>query len=201
MGADYTQNTLRVEVYLKFTKYLRDYLFLFGVAGIVVLLDQWTKEVVRSNLTIGETWVPWDWLAPYARIVHWQNTGAAFGMGQEFGIVFAVLAFVVVGAIIYYFPQVDRADWLIRVALGMQMGGALGNLIDRINQDLVVTDFISVGNFAVWNIADAAVSVGTVILILGVWIQERKQKHLQATEEPPTVEPESPLNLEEIQGE
>jgi len=188
-----------VEVLLK--RYLQDYIFLFSIASLVVIVDQWTKNLVRTNLEISETWVPWDWLAPYARIVHWRNTGAAFGLGQDLSIVFALLAFVVVGAIIFYFPQVDRSSWLIRLALSMQMGGALGNLLDRLMHDMHVTDFVSVGRFAVWNVADAAISVGTVILILGVWLDERKQKHVQTSPEDPTEEIESPFSTEEIQGE
>jgi len=120
------------------SKYLKDYTFLFSISGLVIFFDQWTKNLVRDNLYIGEMWVPWEWMAPYARIIHWQNTGAAFGLGQNLSWVFTVLAFVVVGAIIYYFPQVDRSSWLIRIALSMQMGGALGNLIDRLTQDIGV---------------------------------------------------------------
>ena len=182
-------------------RYLRDYLFLFSIAGLVILFDQWTKSLVRNNLAIGESWVPWDWLAPYARIIHWQNTGAAFGLGQDLSIIFAILALVVVGVIIYYFPQVDRSSWLIRLALGMQMGGALGNLIDRLMYDMHVTDFVSVGRFAVWNIADASISVGTVILILGVWLDERKQKQTETLVEEATPEAESTFSSEETQGE
>jgi signal peptidase II len=188
-----------VEVFLK--RYFRDYLFLFSIAGFVIIFDQWTKNIVRSNLKIEETWVPWDWLAPYARIVHWQNTGAAFGLGQDLSIVFALLALVVVGAIIYYFPQVDPSSWLIRLALGMQIGGALGNLIDRLTQEMHVTDFVSVGRFAVWNIADASISVGTVILILGVWIDERKQRQAEIQAEEAAPEADPAFNPEEIQGE
>lgn len=188
-----------VEVFLK--RYLKDYAFLFSIAGLIVIFDQWTKNLVRDNLVLGETWMPWEWLAPYARIVHWQNTGAAFGLGQNLSWIFATLAFVVVGAIIYYFPQVDRSSWLIRLALGLQMGGALGNLIDRLTQDMNVTDFVSVGRFAVWNIADASIFVGTLILILGVWLEDKKQKELEAAEEVSSSEQEVTLNAEEIQGE
>ena len=188
-----------VEVFLK--RYLRDYTFLFSVAGLVVFFDQWTKNIVRNNLEIGEIWVPWEWLAPYARIVHWQNTGAAFGLFQDLSIVFAILAFIVVGAIIYYFPQVDRSSWLVRLALGLQMGGALGNLIDRLLYDMHVTDFVSVGNFAVWNIADASISVGTVILIVGVYLDERKLKQAEAQAEDQPTETETNFSTEEIQGE
>lgn len=164
-------------------RYLKDYVFLFSIAGFVVIFDQWTKNLVRDNLVLGESWMPWTWLAPYARIVHWQNTGAAFGLGQNLSWIFAILAFVVVGAIIYYFPQVERSSWLIRLALGMQMGGALGNLIDRMLQDMHVTDFVSIGRFAVWNIADASIFVGTIILILGVWIEDRQQKQAELAED------------------
>ena len=59
------------------------------------------------------------------------------------------------------------------IALGMQFGGSIGNLIDRITIGHV-TDFISVGRFPVFNIADASVTVGVGIMILGVWLQERK---------------------------
>ena len=164
-------------------KYLKDYTFLFSISGLVIFFDQWTKNLVRDNLSIGEMWVPWEWIAPYARIIHWQNTGAAFGLGQNLSWVFAALAFVVVGAIIYYFPQVDRSSWLIRIALGMQMGGALGNLIDRLTQEMHVTDFVSVGRFAVWNVADACIFVGTIILIFGVWLEDRKTNKSKGTED------------------
>jgi len=173
---------------------------LFSISGLVIFFDQWTKNLVRDNLYIGEMWVPWEWMAPYARIIHWQNTGAAFGLGQNLSWVFTVLAFVVVGAIIYYFPQVDRSSWLIRIALSMQMGGALGNLIDRLTQDMHVTDFVSIGRFAVWNIADASIFVGTIILIIGVWLEGRNVD-LATEVEVSTSETEQSLNIEEIQGE
>ncbi len=158
-------------------KYIWDYVYLIGVAAIIVVLDQWTKHLVRTLIPFGSSWTPWPWLAPYARIVHWQNTGAAFGMFQSLGLVFTILAFIVAIAILYYFPRVPRTEWAIRLAMVMQMGGAIGNLIDRLTQG-TVTDFISVGTFAVFNVADASISVGTAILILAVWISERKQKKL-----------------------
>jgi signal peptidase II len=156
-------------------KYLKDYVFLLTLAGVVIALDQFTKALVRARLDFGETWSPWDWLAPYARIVHWKNTGAAFGMFQEFGGVFMVLAILVAIAILYYFPQVPREDWALRLAMGLQFGGALGNLIDRINQGHV-TDFVSVGSFPVFNVADSSISIGVVILILGMWLKERNTR-------------------------
>ena len=182
-------------------QYSKDYLLLFSIAGLVIYFDQFTKNLVRDNLRIGEMWVPWEWLAPYARIIHWQNTGAAFGLGQNLSWVFTILAFIVVGAIIYYFPQVNRNSWLIRIALGMQMGGALGNLIDRLTQDMHVTDFVSIGRFAVWNVADACIFVGTIILIFGVWVEDRKTSQVQNLVDENPSETDTPLNSEDIQGE
>ena len=87
--------------------------------------------------------------------------------------IFGTLAFIVIGVLIYYFPQVDKKDWTLRLAMSMQLAGASGNLIDRLTQDGKVTDFISVGTFPVFNVADASISVGTVVLLLGVYLQER----------------------------
>lgn len=170
---------------------VKEYLKLIGIAGVVIALDQWTKWLVRTNLPFQSTWLPeWlEWLSPYARIVHWHNSGAAFGMFQSGSLVFTVLAVIVIGAILYYFPQVFNEDWPVKVALGMQLGGAAGNLIDRLTNDGHVTDFISVGTFPVFNIADSAISVGVAVLVLGVWMQERKErlaKQQAAAEQPVT---------------
>ncbi|GAB4480260.1 MAG: signal peptidase II [Anaerolineales bacterium] len=163
-----------------------DYLYLVAIAASVILFDQWTKEMVRNNLQVGEVWSPWDALTPYVRIVHWKNSGAAFGILQGFGGIFMVLAIVVALMIIVYFPQVPRRDWSLRLALGLQLGGAVGNLIDRLIQGYV-TDFISVGTFPVFNVADSSISIGVAVLAIGVWIQDwrNKEKSPQPTEEPP----------------
>ncbi len=165
-------------------KYIRDYALLFAMAGIVIGLDQWTKALVRTNLAFGGMWAPWDWLLPYARIVHWNNSGAAFGILQGRSLLFTVLAFIVTGVIIYYFPRVSTRDWTLRLAMGLQLGGALGNLIDRLTMGGQVTDFISVGSFAVFNIADASITVGVAILLIGVWIKELQEKKLGQTHTP-----------------
>ena len=156
-----------------FVDALQDYAYLLIISGLVIVLDQWTKALVRANLDFQDIWSPWPWLTPYARIVHWKNTGAAFGMLQGFGDVFTILAIIVALAILYYFPQVPRQDWPLRLAMGLQLGGAVGNLIDRVTIGWV-TDFVSVGNFPVFNVADASISIGVAILILGVWWKDRQ---------------------------
>ncbi|MBK8782157.1 MAG: signal peptidase II [Anaerolineales bacterium] len=163
---------------------VKDYLVLFGVAGVVVALDQWTKWLVRENIEFSGMWLPdtLAWLSPYARIVHWHNSGAAFGMFQNGNLVFTILAFIVIGAIIYYFPQVENDDWALKVAMGLQLAGASGNLIDRLMRGKV-TDFISVGVFPVFNIADASISIGVAVLLLGVWLKERQERLAKAKED------------------
>ncbi len=173
-----------------------DYFLLTVFAGLIVIADQVTKTLVRTRLPVQGVWAPWPWIEPYARIVHWYNTGVAFGMFQGMNGVFIVLAFLVSVAILYYYPRVPRKDWALRLAMGMQLAGAVGNLIDRVVYHQV-TDFISVGNFAVFNIADASISVGVAILILAVWIQDTKKKKETTHSASPILPVEKPSSGEE----
>ncbi len=185
-------------------KLLSDYFMLFAIASVLVILDQLTKSWVRLNLAFGEVYHPEWWLSQFVRLVHVKNTGAAFGMLQSFGGVFMILSFVISCVIIYYFPQIPRQDWVVRVAMGMMLGGALGNLVDRL-QIGHVTDFFSVGGFPVFNIADASISVGVVVLFIGLWIQENRQKsQAQAQAQQPDSSSsnlDAPSVPEESQGE
>lgn len=154
---------------------LRDYLQLFIPVILILALDQYTKYLVRASLPFGQVWMPWEWLEPYARIVHWNNTGVAFGLFQGKGSVFSIFAVLVSVAIIYYYPRVHPADWILRLAMVLQMAGALGNLIDRLVLGHV-TDFISVGSFPVFNVADSCITVGVLVLLLGLYLQDRHHK-------------------------
>jgi signal peptidase II len=157
-------------------KLLRTYSLLIIVATVIISLDQFTKYIIRQNFELWtDVWAPWDWMLPYARIINVPNTGVAFGMFQGFGDIFSIVAIIVALVIIFYFPRVPQSDWSLRLAMSLQLSGALGNLIDRLTIGHV-TDFISIGNFPVWNIADASITVGVVVLILGVWISEIEEK-------------------------
>jgi signal peptidase II len=168
--------------------------FLLFVAGVIIALDQWTKALVRADVPLGGDWLPGPlaWLLPYVRIRHWINAGAAFGFFQNGGLIFTVLAIIVAGVILSYYPTVPRRDVLLRLSLGFLLGGSIGNLIDRLAfghiTQLVfgsVTDFISVGNFAVFNVADASISVGVFFLILSAWLNDRAlKKKLSAGSDP-----------------
>ncbi len=165
-------------------KYLKAYAFLLPISLSLIALDQWTKSLVRENLVLNEFWMPVEWLAPYLRIVNWHNTGAAFGIFQGMNSVFMVLAIVIIALILIYFPMIPADDFFFRLALSLQMAGAAGNLIDRLYRGYV-TDFISVGRFPVFNVADSCITLGVVVLLIGMWIEERKIKHEPRVDNPP----------------
>ena len=165
-------------------KHLINYLVLLGIAGAVVGLDQWTKFVVRSKLEIGEEWFPLPEIAPFLRVVHWKNTGAAFGLLPQASVIFTVIAILVSLAILYYWPRIPSNQVGLRVALALQLGGALGNLISRLSIG-IVTDWIAVGDFPVFNVADSSISIGVAILVIATWIDERKRVKGDTGEENP----------------
>ncbi len=154
------------------TAWLND-IWLLVFSGSIIIIDQLTKYLVRGHLALGQTWSPWLWLAPYARIYRTQNTGMAFSMLTGYSWVFSVFAAGISLGIIYYFPRISPLDWLTRLGMILLLGGAVGNLIDRIISGQV-TDFISVGSFAIFNVADACVNVGVVLLLIGLFMQERR---------------------------
>jgi len=148
-------------------KLLKDDAFLFLVAGVVILFDQATKHLIRTNLPLGQVYRPELWLSRYVRLVHLQNTGAATGILQGWNGLFMALAFAASLAILYYYPRLAGQGRLVQLAMGLLMGGTVGNLIDRVLQEHV-TDFLSIGRLPAGNIADFSLVTGVVLLAFGV---------------------------------
>jgi signal peptidase II len=146
----------------------------FLVMGAVLFLDQMSKMLVEARIPLYGYWAPIPALADWFRITHTGNTGAVFGLFQGAGMFFAVLAVVVAGAIIYFNMTLPGGQWLLRLALGLQLGGALGNMIDRLRQGHV-TDFIDMGPFYIFNVADMAI-VGGVILFAIVLLRDMRRE-------------------------
>lgn len=159
-----------------FINRVQEYLLLMGIAGFIIALDQWTKYQVRTSLELGEAWTPIKGIGEYFRIVHWSNTGAAFGLFPQASNFITIIAVIVSLVIIFYWPRVPSQQIALRIALAMQLGGAVGNLISRLTQG-IVTDFIAVGKFPVFNVADSSISVGVAILIIATWVDERRQRN------------------------
>ncbi len=140
------------------------YVLLGTIATLVLVLDQVTKGLVRRHLPLNQPYMPVDWLDPLFTFRHVQNTGAAFGLFPGGATVFMGIAVVVVIGIIIYYARLDRPALLLRAALGLQLGGSVGNLIDRLMHNGAVTDFVDLRWFPVFNVADSAITIGTIIL-------------------------------------
>lgn len=147
----------------------------FIIMAVILLLDQLSKYLVETRIPLYNYWAPIPALENLFRLTHTANTGAVFGLFQGTGMFFAALAVFVAGAIIYFNLTLPGGQWLLRIALGLQLGGALGNLIDRLRQGHV-TDFIDVGPWYIFNIADMAVVGGVILFGIVLIREERKQQ-------------------------
>ncbi len=148
------------------------------VMGVVALLtlvaDQLSKAWVRENLALYESWAPIPALARYFTFTHVTNTGIAFGLFREWGSILVAVAVVIIAFLLLYTHQLAAARWPIQVALGLQLGGAFGNLIDRIRFGFV-TDFLDFKFWPVFNLADSAIVVGMLLLLILMGLEERAQ--------------------------
>lgn len=147
-----------------------------GIAAVTFALDRFTKTWVEQNI---ELYGARPVIGDYVRIVHTQNNGAAFGLLPERTTLLSVLSVFAVLAILYYYRQIAGRSWLITGTLGMQLGGAFGNLVDRVGQGYVV-DFIDVGipsgwRFWAFNVADSSIVLGILFVSLLLWQQDQQK--------------------------
>ena len=161
-------------------------LLIYLMAALVIAIDQLTKAWVRANLAVGESREIIPGLGEWVRLLYIENTGAAFGMFQAGGLIFTIVAILVSIAIVYYSFRMQGDSWALRVILGLQLGGALGNLIDLLTIG-PVTDFISffsIWNAPIFNVADASITTGVVLMILAMLLNpaERDEPRIPGTE-------------------
>ncbi len=149
-------------------------LLIASVAVAVFVADRVSKDLVATNIPVGQSR---QVVGDSVRIVHTQNSGAAFGLLPERTTLLSLLSVLAVVAIVYYYRTIVGRSPLIAVTLGMQLGGAFGNLLDRIGQGYVV-DFVDVGvgsvRFWAFNVADSSIVVGIILVTLVLWIEERR---------------------------
>lgn len=177
------------------------WVFLLGVALFVIALDQVSKAWIVANLELYEVWAPIPALSDYFTIIHITNTGAAFGLFQGGSVVFQIIALVVVAIILYFYRELTNESWLMRLALGLQLGGAVGNLIDRARQGYVV-DFLDFQlsealDWPVFNVADSSIVIGVGLLLLLMWLEDRHnrrqpQETSDSADPPPDSAPAPP---------
>lgn len=147
---------------------IRGLLFLALAVGVVIV-DQITKKVAEEKLLdSGVRTVDVPLTGEMLRMTYVENRGAAFGLLQDQTTFFVVVGLVVIGVIAASYRYLPRSGFLIHLALGLQLGGAVGNLIDRLRRGYVV-DFVDFGYRANWwpvfNVADAAITVGVTLLV------------------------------------
>lgn len=150
------------------------------VAGVIIAFDQWTKAWVRATIPDFTYTVPIPALEEYFVFEHVRNYGAAFGILQNWGNFFIIVAAVVATAILLYAANLPLHQRLIRVLLGLQLGGALGNVIDRLYQGYV-TDFVKTGipdfyYIPNYNIADSAIVIGVIGLGIYIFAEDIRQQ-------------------------
>ena len=152
-------------------------LLLIGTLAVAVYtLDRITKSWIVTNSPLNDAR---DVVDGWARIANVRNTGAAFGLLPERTSLLSILSVVAVLVILYYYRGIAARSAPIAATLGMQLGGATGNLVDRIGQGYVV-DFIDVGipdgwRFWSFNVADSSIVVGIFLVTFLLWLEERRQ--------------------------
>ena len=140
------------------------WLLFFGIAGTVIVLDQIAKAWLVANVSPGEVL---EVLGDWVRLIFSQNSGALFGLFRDNAVLFGIVSLAVIGLIVAYHGRAGRSLYM-SIALGLLLGGAIGNLIDRLRLGYVV-DFIDIGigdwRFYTFNLADSAISLAILLLI------------------------------------
>jgi signal peptidase II len=146
------------------------------LSALVIFVDQVTKQMVVKHLS----WFDVKPLLPHLNLVHMKNTGAAFSMlSSAPPIFFVALGVSVSVGILWWLRKNPHGQTLIVAAMTLILGGALGNVIDRVSRGHVV-DFIDfyVGSwhFAAFNVADSAITAGAGLLLLDMLLEHRRSK-------------------------
>ncbi len=166
---------------------LRKWLLFLLVVALVLMVDQLSKAWIIANMEIGETILLIPSLHPFFQITYSTNTGAAFGFLPMAGGIFMIVAALISCVILYFYWQTPLDARLMQVGLSLVLGGAIGNVIDRLQHGYVV-DFVHlvipgvISNVS--NFADHAIVLGVLCLIIDSFIRERahKREKQQATE-------------------
>ncbi len=134
-------------------------LVLLQLAALIFLADQFTKYLARAFLNYGESFPRYG----FFRITHTQNTGSAFGLFPDQNTALILVAFLGITILALLYRNLRPTTNLLRLSLGLQMGGAAGNLLDRLLQGHV-TDFVDIGPWPVFNVADSSIVIGLLLL-------------------------------------
>lgn len=146
-------------------------MWLFVLPLAVVILDQFSKYIVVENMALGES-IPI--IEEVFHLTYILNPGAAFGMFAHNRLFFIAIAVIVIGIIIWARREILASPWEVKAGCGLFLGGAIGNLIDRARQGLVI-DFFDFRIWPVFNIADIAICIGVGMIIWNLLKTELKR--------------------------
>jgi signal peptidase II len=147
-----------------------------GLVAVAVALDQWIKYLVETRLVMHEMVE----VLPFLALYRTYNTGIAFSMLSSFGDTgLIVVSLAVIAFVLYLASRSTAGQWLARIGFALIIGGAIGNLIDRAVYGHVI-DYIyfhtPVWSFAIFNLADAFITVGAVAVLLEEFLDWRRQR-------------------------
>lgn len=146
--------------------------WVFLIPAAIVLLDQLLKSIMAGWLGPAAQFHRYDVFGTFAGFQYVENRGAAFGILPEQTELLTAIAIVIVVFAIGVMWKEARANTLAAVAIGLIVGGALGNIIDRLRLGYVV-DFIAVGAYPKFNLADSTVTIGVILLLWASFRDER----------------------------
>lgn len=146
-------------------------MWLFVLPLAVVILDQFSKYIVVENMALGES-IPI--IEEVFHLTYILNPGAAFGMFAHNRLFFIAIAVIVIGIIIWARREILASPWEVKAGCGLFLGGAIGNLIDRARQGLVI-DFFDFRIWPVFNMADIAICIGVGLIIWNLLKTELKR--------------------------
>jgi signal peptidase II len=142
-----------------------------AACGVVVALDQGTKALATSLVSRGDRIE----VLPFLHLENVRNEGVAFGLGGDISAAFIAATIVLLVGFLAFLATRGRSGWLVWVPAALLLGGALGNLADRV-RDGAVTDFIDLPLWPTFNLADVAIVVGVLLLLFDVERSEGRRK-------------------------
>ena len=146
-------------------------MWLFVLPLAVVIIDQFSKYIVVENMALGES-IPI--IENIFHLTYILNTGAAFGMFAHNRLFFIGIAVVVIGLIIWARKEILASPLEVKAGAGLFLGGAIGNLIDRAREGVVI-DFFDFRIWPIFNIADIAICIGVGLIIWNLLKTELKR--------------------------
>ncbi|MGE7185128.1 signal peptidase II [Peribacillus sp. NPDC006672] len=151
-------------------------MFYYLIALLVIAFDQLTKWMIVQKMEYGESI---EIIENLLYITSHRNRGAAWGILQGQMWFFYIITIAVIIGLVYYIQKMAKESRLLGVALALMLGGAIGNFIDRVARQGVV-DFVHTYifsySFPVFNVADAALSIGVGLLVIHMFLEEKKGK-------------------------